>query len=184
MWAVPTTPRSRPREYRSQLLLSGLRAGIYGCAGSKQRKPSCGTIGGVTPTVISCHACGQSLTRPVEQMAELPEPYGHGNADGRTLPVGTWAVDPEPVGWIRDAATSSLGCLVINPGDALDLEPHPDDLRNGGCCGHDGCDGHNRLCPSCHAEVATLRDDCWTPVELRFEPSAVDARPVLTGEPG
>jgi hypothetical protein len=116
-------------------------------------------------------------------MAGLPEPYGPGNPDGRAVPVGTWAVDPEPVGRIRGAATGSLGCLVTNPADGMDLEPHPDDLRNAGCCAHDGCDGPNRLCPSCHAEVATLRDDCWTPVELRFEPSAVDARHVPTGDP-
>lgn len=143
----------------------------------------CGRIGSVGLVVISCQSCGQNLTRPVEQMAEVPEPHGRGIGYAPTLPVGTWAVDPRPVGWIKDAATSSLGCLVVNPADSLDLEPHPEPRRNSGCCAHDGCDGPNRLCPSCHAEVATLRDDCWTPVELRFEPSTVDPIPVPSGDP-
>ena len=84
-----------------------------------------------------------------------------------TLSVGFWAVDPDPIG--RDMAgnpSDTPGCLVVNPADGVDLETHPG-------CGHDGCDGPNKRCPGCHAEVATLRDDCWTVLELRFEPAAV-----------
>ncbi len=100
-----------------------------------------------------------------------------------TLPVGTWAVDPGPVAWRQDGPISQPGLSRDQPRRRLELEPHPEPSRNSGCCGHDGLDGPNRLCPSCHAEVATLRDDCWSLVELRFEPSAVDAIPVSTADP-
>jgi hypothetical protein len=175
-------PACRPPSGCSVATECGVRD-IFGVSVAACGNEICGRIGSVAPIVISCRHCGQNLTRRVEQVPELPEPRPYGTGYAPTVPVGTWAVDPGPVGWIRDAAISSLGCLVINPADGLDLELHPEAERNSGCCGHDGLDGPNRLCPSCHAEVATLRDDCWSFVDLRFEPSAVDAIPVSTGDP-
>lgn len=94
-----------------------------------------------------------------------------------TMTPGTWAVDPKARLIASDGTPSgTAGCFVLHPDDAVGLEPHPDGLRNSGCCGHDGLDGPNRRCASCHHEVATLCDDCWTTVEIRFEPSAVDVR--------
>ena len=94
-----------------------------------------------------------------------------------TLTVGYWAVDPDPVWRLNTGEPAdSPGCLVINPADAVELEVHPDSRRSSGCCGHDGSGGPNRRCPECHCEVATLHDDCYTVVELRFEASAVEAR--------
>ena len=111
----------------------------------------------------------------------MPEPQHFDDGVGYepTLAVGAWAIDPAPPAMYPNGAPAGpLGCFVINPADGLELEPHPEGKRNGGCCAHDGLDGTNRRCASCHAEVATLRDDCWSYVELRFEPSAVVAADV------
>lgn len=128
--------------------------------------------------VFRCRGCRRALTRPVRRLAVLPA-LEYADEDevsmAPTVGVGSWAMDPEPRLRAADGAPrGSLGCLVVNPADGLDLEAHPDPYRNSGCCGHDGCDGPNRRCPACHAEVATPSDDCWTHVELRFEPGAVD----------
>lgn len=135
--------------------------------------------------VIACKACGERLTASVAQIDPIPAPRhidDDPDASGYqpTLPVGRWAIDPEPVSRLgeRDGPpASTLGCLVINPFDALPLLPHPDRRRSSGCCGHDGLDGPNLLCPKCKAAVATLRDDCWTMVETRFEPEFVTLIP-------
>ena len=130
----------------------------------------------VVVVVVACRACGEALSRVVEELAEMPaaERLDDGIGYAPTVPLGNLAIDPGPVGVRQDGRpTSTLGCVVINPEDALALVTHPDPRRNSGCCGHDGLDGPNQLCPNCHAEVATLRDDCWSLVEVRFEPSAV-----------
>jgi hypothetical protein len=138
------------------------------------------TLAGVK-SVVACTACGELLSAPLVQIDPIPAPQRlHYDPDTYgykpTVPVGRWAIDPEPVsrrGDISGPPTNTLGCLVINPADALPLLPHSDGRRSGGCCGHDGLDGPNLLCPNCRVAVATLRDDCWTPVETRFEPHLV-----------
>ncbi|QBX55261.1 hypothetical protein EXE58_07205 [Nocardioides seonyuensis] len=125
--------------------------------------------------VFRCAVCDRALTRSMTQLPTLPvaKPVDEVSYEP-TLEVGTWAIDPGPRLLTADGAPAgTLGCLVTNPLDAPDLEPHPEPRRNSGCCGHDGCDGPNRVCPGCDAAVATLSDDCWTLVELRFEPDAV-----------
>lgn len=125
--------------------------------------------------ILTCAGSGPVLTRPMSRLDSLPVATQIDEVSyAPTLEPGTWAIDPEPR-WrtSKGAPASTMGCLVVNPADALDLRPHPAVGRNSGCCGHDGCDGPNRLCPGCGAEVATLSDDCWTYVEVRFEPGAV-----------
>lgn len=125
--------------------------------------------------IFTCANCGRALTRSITQLVELPEAKLIDEISYEpTLEVGTWAVDPGPRLRTADGdPASTLGCLVTNPQDAPDLKIHPEPRRNSGCCGHDGLDGPNRICPGCDAAVATLSDDCWTLVELRFEPEAV-----------
>ena len=39
---------------------------------------------------------------------------------------------------------------------------HPDSHRLAGCCGLDGMDGPNLVCPNGH-EIGTEKSDCWMP---------------------
>jgi hypothetical protein len=99
-----------------------------------------------------------------------------------TMEPGTSARDPDPIQ--RDSsgrAITSEGCPIVNADDLRALAPSPDPRRNSGCCGHDGLDGPNLLCPKCGQEVATLRDDCWSFVEVRLEPMAVVQKEALYG---
>ena len=121
---------------------------------------------------VECAACGARLAGPLVRLDAMPVPRAHDDGIGYdpTMPRGHAAVDPRPRATYPDGRpASSLGCLVIHPADAPDLGVHPDWVRSSGCCGNDGLDGPNRVCPGCGAEVATLVDDCWTRVELRFE---------------
>lgn len=127
--------------------------------------------------VFVCRVCSHLLSKPVERVSVLPA-RKYRDADEisyqPTMPTGTWAVDTQPRTSFSDSdSNGAIGCLVVHPDDGLGLGRHPDALRNSGCCGHDGLDGVNRRCSQCHTDVATLVDDCWTVVELRFEPSAV-----------
>lgn len=125
--------------------------------------------------IFTCVVCNRALTRPMAQLPTLPVPKQLDEFSYEpTLSVGTWALDSEPrLRTVDGEPASTPGCLVTNPQDAPDLPRHPEARRNGGCCGHDGCDGPNRIYPGCGAAVATLSNDCWTLVELRFEPDAV-----------
>jgi hypothetical protein len=134
----------------------------------------------VESVIVVCGLCGNVLTNAVRQLDQMPAPTRAGHEDERylpTIPVGAWAADPEPIGRRDGRPTSTLGCLVINPADAIGVLSSGDPRRNSGCCGHDGLDGPNLLCRGCRSEVATLRDDCWSEVEIRFEPAAVAIRP-------
>ena len=124
------------------------------------------------------------LTRPVEQLAALPERReGPFPSFLPTVEPGEWAVDPEPAGvGPHGEKYGAWNCAVLNPDDLLDLPPHPNGARSSGCCGRDGCDGPNVICPSCGAEVATVRDDCWSYVEARLEPAAVRQQQVPATE--
>lgn len=127
---------------------------------------------------IRCRDCGTRLTPALTQLDAMPSPVQLDDGVGYrpTVPVGFVAVDPDPVSSYQDggaATPGTVGCYVVNPDDARLLVRHPDPRRSSGCCGHDGLDGPNRVCPSCGAEVATLRDDCWSRVETRFEPQRI-----------
>lgn len=116
--------------------------------------------------LILCAACGRRLAGAVVRRRDLPEPRRR-DADGYdyrpTMAQGEYAVDPLPGSDTGERARSaSIGDLVVNPADTSSLAEHPDASRQAGCCGHDGLGGPNRICAPCGAEVATLRDDCWT----------------------
>ena len=127
---------------------------------------------------IRCRDCGTSLTPALAQLDAMPSPVQLDDGVGYepTVPSGFMAVDPHPVSTYQKggaAKAGTVGCVVVNPDDARRLLRHLEPGRNNGCCGHDGLDGPNRVCPSCGAEVATLRDDCWSRVETRFEPQRI-----------
>ena len=50
--------------------------------------------------------------------------------------------------------------VVVNLHDLVGTKHHPDRRRLNGCCGLDGCDGPNLVCPNGH-EVGTEKSDCW-----------------------
>lgn len=132
-------------------------------------------------TVFVCAKCSAALTRSVEQLAVLPdrvEAVFPGYEP--TVPPGSWAVDLKSIAVAESGEPlDSLDCVVLNSEDLLSLPSHPDRRRSSGCCGHDGLDGPNLICPECGNEVATLRDDCWTYVEVRLEPTQTVATEAL-----
>ena len=145
-----------------------------------------------------CEACGTPLTRTVARLPAVPEPrpeVDYGGTTEPTVPEGHWAFDSEPAGWAPreqsqldpDEQPGDVtkwrphglwNCPILNVSDLLALTPHPDGLRSGGCCGRDGSDGPNVVCPSCGLPVGTVSDDCWTAQEVRLDPGSVVARPV------
>jgi hypothetical protein len=131
--------------------------------------------------VLVCAGCGTPLTRPVRELPTLParQPLD-GPAFAPTVPVGRWAIDPDTVSQTADGERiGTPGCLVVHPDDLLELPPHPEPRRSSGCCGRDGMDGPNLVCPGCGAAVATVHDDCWTYHEARLEPQLVTHRPAV-----
>lgn len=134
--------------------------------------------------IITCRRCGRFLTRPVTRVTSFPELTKREGSDAfePTVGRGACAVDPMPIGVGVGVGEGTRNCVVVNPSDVRRLAVHPDGWRNCGCCGHDGGQGPNRLCLACRAEVATLRDDCWTPQEVRFEPSAVRLVAIDSGD--
>ncbi len=61
---------------------------------------------------------------------------------------------------------------MLHPGDVMDLAPHPDAGRHGGCCGPDGRVEVNRVC-GCGAEAAIACADCTSGHEIRLMRDAV-----------
>ncbi|MGO0578085.1 hypothetical protein [Ornithinimicrobium panacihumi] len=131
--------------------------------------------------VVGCRRCGRALSREVYPLPEMPQPELRAGGEGYdpTVPVGYVAVDPVGIGRDATGATvGTVGCLVTHIDDGLDLVPHEDAARHHGCCADDGLDGPNLRCPGCRSEIATLRDDCWSPQELRFEPDVAALMPL------
>lgn len=137
-----------------------------------------GDAGGVTTVV--CRRCGNPLTG-----ALTPGTADDLTRDAQdrepTVAAGLLVRDPAPVTvWVsvgRAPATeredAPAGCLVVHPDTTRGLRPaRPDN----GCCGSDGCDGPNRACTGCGARIGIARTDCWTALEMRFFPDAVDLR--------
>ncbi|HPF38823.1 MAG TPA: hypothetical protein P5081_18535 [Phycisphaerae bacterium] len=60
--------------------------------------------------------------------------------------------------------------MVIHLEDLCNTSHHPEGRRNNGCCGLDGCDGPNLVCPADH-EIGTEKSDCWTPHAALLLPS-------------
>jgi hypothetical protein len=59
-----------------------------------------------------------------------------------------------------DYWVGSDGCAVVSLADLREARHHPSPGRHNGCCGRDGGDGPNLICPAGH-EIGTERSDCW-----------------------
>src|SRR4051794_24974721 len=117
---------------------------------------------GLTPAVFRCRVCGAPFTARLVPLADpsalnptVGEPY---------LPRGTY--------YFSDQDFAPAGLLVVLPEDLVNVRLHPDPGRCNGCCGLDGCDGPNRVCPEGHA-VATERSDCWMSHHATIDPTGV-----------
>lgn len=86
--------------------------------------------------------------------------------------------DPEPAqsrgplvcneeGFVISAGVTDT--VLVNPEDAVALQPLPNWENSMGCCGPTGDEGLNRAC-ACGAPVATLAADCFGPYELHLDP--------------
>ncbi|MGW6704151.1 hypothetical protein ACWGDE_04565 [Streptomyces sp. NPDC054956] len=147
--------------------------------------------------VFLCRVCRRAVTPDVNELP-LPDPDGDegwyrpeasptdvdGHTDGPIVRMapGTFAVDPEPSGppYVLDEASGLLvesgprRTVVLNPGDGIGLEAHPDlAMRRGYCCGMDGEWGPNLVC-ACGAVIATVYSDCYQVQEIRLQPDAVE----------
>lgn len=113
-------------------------------------------------TEFQCRSCHRAVTPTVTERslpdpdvdegwyrpeASPPDASGHSTEPIVRMPPGTFAVDPNPSGppYVLDESSGFLiesgpsGTIVLNPGDGLGLEEHPDiAMRRGYCCGMDG----------------------------------------------
>jgi hypothetical protein len=124
---------------------------------------------------------------PVTNEVTLVEMPGPGQDGKPTMRPGTYAVDDEPFGppyvsvpaggpaalTYADvlAADGARGTVVLHPDDLV-IERHWISGRAVGCCGPAGMDGPNLKC-ACGSEIATEVNDCYTPHEVRLEPTQV-----------
>ncbi|MGV3525070.1 MAG: hypothetical protein ACO1RX_12640 [Candidatus Sericytochromatia bacterium] len=114
--------------------------------------------------MLTCKKCHRILSVPLEPVAANFQPQFIDNQN--VIPRGHF--------WIAHGLENEdlTGHVVIHLEDPLNLKPHPDFRRSVGCCGKDGCDGPNLICP-CKVPVATERSDCWTSFYIHFEPDKV-----------
>lgn len=135
-------------------------------------------------TVFLCRSCRTRLT-PEVALVDLPESRGH---DGEpTMLAGTYAVDADPFGPPYVDAPPGHPALRIHARVRVPDGPrgtvvlHPDDFlperrwsadRITGCCGPAGTEGPNLRC-ACGSEIATEKNDCCTPHEIRLDPAHV-----------
>jgi len=142
--------------------------------------------------VFRCRRCHGDITAPVREVPlpdedSAPAPYElpEGEECPPRMRPGTFAYDPPEAGErvFRPRATGAALGLQRAGLDGIVLarpDVHGTQLtsllgRRNGCCGLDGCDGPNRVCRQCTAEVATERSDCWTPQQVVLMPTAVEA---------
>jgi hypothetical protein len=142
--------------------------------------------------VFRCRRCHADVTGPVREVSRpdadsAPAPYQlrRGEECPPRMRPGTFAYDPPEAGervFRPRVAGAALGLrragldgIVLARADVRGTELTTLRGRRNGCCGLDGCDGPNRVCRRCAAEVATERSDCWTPQEVVLVPDAVEA---------
>lgn len=61
---------------------------------------------------------------------------------------------------------------MVNLDDLTGAGWAKDGRRYNGCCGVDGLDGLNLVCPAGH-DVGTEKSDCWMPHRAVFDPALV-----------
>ena len=103
---------------------------------------------------LRCNACGVQLT---EQLVELTDEKMLSQEDKSAfVPKGKYFVSS------GEYVPEQKGDFLVNLSDLVGTQLTKDPRRLNGCCGLDGLDGLNLLCPNGH-EVGTERSDCWLP---------------------
>ena len=156
-------------------------------------------------TVFFCSKCGTELTAELTRLPSVPDIQDLDRARDKsghvpsTVPLGHYAVDPEPWGApfvplkrpeslvsarsgvvqlsCGGLALTSAGLrntMVVHPGDVPGVLPLPGGENGSGCCGPTGTQGPNHAC-HCGTRIATLAADCLGPYELRLDPVRVYA---------
>jgi len=109
---------------------------------------------------VYCKTCHAKLT---PELQRLPDESHTNEMDGQNyLPTGFYLKSDGTY------FTHSKGKIIVNTGDLINANYHPDPRRLNGCCGLHGCDGPNRICVNGH-EIATEISDCWMPHAVLFE---------------
>jgi hypothetical protein len=117
--------------------------------------------------MIHCRRCGTVLTVDLAELKDasrLCEDDGAGH-----VPRGRYCLSD------GEFYSGTEGDIAVNLLDVVNLKNHPDPGRLNGCCGLDGGDGLNKICPNGHA-VATEKSDCWMPHAMLFSPDRVAMR--------
>ena len=100
---------------------------------------------------FECPICRAVITRPLKS---LPNDQLICLDEGKpAIPEGFFAK-------INSDDWAVSGTVVVNLHDLVGTNHQPDFRRRNGCCGLDGLDGPNLVCPSGH-EVGTEKSDCW-----------------------
>jgi hypothetical protein len=103
--------------------------------------------------VFECPVCGLAITNPL--IGLTPGQFICAECRKPAVPLGCFGID-------RSEPSSGLGSVLVNLADLVGTKHHPDFHRLNGCCGLDGCDGPNLICPNGH-EIGTENSDCWMP---------------------
>jgi hypothetical protein len=108
---------------------------------------------------VYCKTCGLPLTN------ELTEYTGKSFGEAEEQPFvqkGSYTISD------GNFFTGTVGNVIANVEDMVNIIDHFNKGRLNGCCGLDGTDGINKLCANGH-EVATEKSDCWMPTAVIFE---------------
>lgn len=117
---------------------------------------------------LTCRTCGAVLTT---ELARLDDVSLLSAIDGEPrISGGFFHVAPD-----SDFAAERDGGIIVNLEDLTGAQHAKDGRPYNGCCGVDGCDGLNLVCPSGH-DVATEMSDCWMPHCAVFQPGLVDLK--------
>jgi len=113
---------------------------------------------------LACKKCGALLTDELvrlDDVARLSVVRGESRIPKRFFHVAR-----------SDSDFEKLGSIVVNLEDLTGAGHAKDGRPYNGCCGIDGCDGLNLVCPGGH-NVGTERSDCWMPHSATFESELV-----------
>ena len=103
---------------------------------------------------LHCKKCGVQLTG---ELVRLTDKSKLSQEDKSALvPKGKFFVS------YGEYEPEHQGDFLVNLADLKDTRLTKDPSKLNGCCGLDGLDGFNILCPNGH-EVGTERSDCWLP---------------------